>query len=352
MSAPSPDVVVVGAGLIGLTAAFELATAGLRPLVLDRAGPASGATGVAAGMLAPLAEAHDMPEDVLRTSIASARAYPDLVARVERLGEPCGYRPTGTLLVAADRDQAGDLDQLARAHARLGLAHEVLTVREVLRREPRISPRIAGGLACPEDHAVEPPVFAAALVRAIRALGGEVRPDVGVASIVAGDAAVGGVKLTDGSSVRAPRVVVAAGLASAALVAPWIDLAMRPVKGQVLHLRGAPLLHGVVRTPRVYLVPRGDVLVVGASEEELGEHDRPLAGVTMDLLYEAWRVLPDTFELELDGIRIGHRPCPRDGRPRVQALGPAGLVLATGHHRHGILLAPWTASEVVRLLAG
>lgn len=347
-----PDVIVVGAGVIGLAAAFELASAGLRPLVIDEAGVAAGASGVAAGMLAPLAEAHDMPADLLRAAIESAASYPGFVARVHRHGGDCGFRPDGTVIVAADRDQAGDLDQLARAHDRLGLAHEVLSVREVLRLEPRISPRIAGGMRCPDDHAVDPVALCGALVLAIRALGGEVRIGIGVDRIDAGDGGVRGVVLIDGARAQAPRVVVAAGLRSAALVAPWAAIPMRPVKGQILHLRGPPLIDRVVRSTRVYLVPRGEILVVGASEEELGDHDRPLAGVTMDLLYEAWRVLPDTFELELHAIKIGHRPSPRDGRPTIAAVGPPGLVVATGHHRHGILLAPWTAARVVEVIGG
>jgi len=344
-----PDVLIVGAGVIGLSCAFEIARAGLRPLVLDRGAPGGGVSRVAGGMLAPLAEAHDMPDDLIAASVQSAGAWPDFVAQVERYGGAAGFLAQGTLMVAADRDQAGDLDQLARAHDRLGLRHERLTVREVLQIEPRLSPRIAGGLRCPEDHAVDPVALCAALVRAIHVLGGEVR-QAAVSAIDHGDGAVRGVVLADGTRIAAPWVVVAAGLGSAELLAPIERLPLRPVKGQVLHLRGEPLIGRVVRSPRVYLVPRGDRLVVGASEEELGDHDQPLAGVTMDLLYKAWHILPGTYELELAEIRVGHRPSPRDGRPWVGARGPRGLVVAAGHHRHGVLLAPWTATRVLAAL--
>ena len=120
--------------------------------------------------------------------------------------------------------------------------------------------------------------------------------------------------------------------------------------GQVLHLRGERLLSGGVRTPRVYLVPRGDVLVIGASEEEVGEHAAPLAGITMDLLYEAWRPLPGVYALELAEMRVGHRPSSRAGRPLVEGLGD-GLFVAAGHHRHGVLLAAWTADRMADLVA-
>lgn len=340
------DLIVVGAGIIGLASAFEAATAGLRVLVVERAGPAAGASGVAAGMLAPLAEAHDMPVDLCRIGVASAALLPDLVTRLESHGGDARYRRCGTVLVAVDRDQAGDLAQLERSHVALGIPAERLTTRDVLSREPRVSARIAGGLWCPDDHAIEPTAFCAAAVLAIRVLGGEVRTSCAVDGIV-GDDGVQGVRLADGTVERAPRVLVAAGLGSAQLVERWVDLGMRPVKGQVMHLRGERLIDRVVRTPRVYLVPRGDVLVVGASSEEMGAHDRPLAGVTMDLLYEAWRVLPGVYDLELDRIVVGHRPATDDVRPIVGPRGPQGLFIATGHHRHGILLAAWTARRVL-----
>lgn len=346
------DVIVVGAGMIGLASAFALAEDGLRVHVLDRAGAGQGVSRVAAGMLAPLAEAHDMPDELVRMGVESARAWPDFAARVAARGGPVGLQTRGTLLVAADRDQAGELEQLTRAHERLGLRVERLTVRELLRREPRVSPRVAGALDCPEDHAVDPTRACAALVRAVRDLGGEVSEGPVVERVVASGGRVTGVALADGTRLAAPRVVVAAGLESEALVRPFAELGLRPVKGQVIHLRGEALLDGVVRTPRVYLVPRDARLVLGASEEEMGRHDAPLAGVTLDLLYEAWRVLPGIYDLEVEALVVGHRPAPRDGWPVVRAVGPEGLVVAAGHHRHGILLAPWTAGRVRAALGG
>jgi len=341
-----PDLIVVGGGIIGLSAAFLAARGGLQVVVVDARQPATtGATAVAAGMLAPLAEAHDMPDDLVRHGIESARRYPSFIDSVQELGGPTGFNPKGTLLVAAYRDQAGDLEQLGRSHQRLGLQVERLSVRQVLRREPRISPRIAGGLWCPEDHAVPPVQLGRALVRAIEALGGQVRVGA-VAQAIDPEGEGIGVRVHHGGQEqtwRAPRVLVAAGLGSQQVLGDVVELALRPVKGQVLHLRGEALLGGVVRTPRVYLVPFQDRLVVGASEEEMGEHAEPLAGVTMDLLYEAWRTLPGVYDLELERILVGHRPSTRNGRPVIGPLGPEGLFVACGHHRHGILLAPWTA---------
>ncbi|TVQ91666.1 MAG: glycine oxidase ThiO [Deltaproteobacteria bacterium] len=344
------DLIVVGAGIVGLASAFEAASSGLRVLVLERSRVAAGASRVAAGMLAPPAEAQDMPEDVLRAGIESAASYPSFIRRIEAHGLATGFRARGTLMVAADRDQAADLEQLARAHERMGLSVRWHSVREILRAEPRLSPRLAGGLFLPDAHAVEPVALCQALAHAVVELGGEVRQGWEVTEIL-GQEVVKGVGC-HGTELWAPRVLVAGGLRSAALVRAFEPLPLRPVKGQVLHLRGESLIERVVRSPRVYLVPHRDRLIVGASEEELGEHDQPLAGVTMDLLYEAWRLLPGTYELELEACVVGHRPCLRDGRPRISRLGPPGLLVATGHHRHGILLAPWTGQRVLELLQG
>lgn len=342
------DLIVVGGGVIGLSCAFEAAEAGLRVLVIEAQHVSSGSSHVAAGMLAPPAEAHDMPVDVLAAGVQSSADYPAFVERVEKYGGDAGYLSKGTLLVAADRDQAADLEQLHRAHTRHGMAAEWRSVREILRMEPRLSPRLAGGLFLADAHAVEPVALCRALVQAIEALGGEVREGVRARRVVVGDR-LEGVEI-EGAVLPATRVLIAGGLGSAELIAPFESLPLRPVKGQVIHLRGERLIDRVVRSTRVYLVPHRDRLIVGASEEELGDHDQPLAGVTMDLLYEAWRVLPGTYELELERCVVGHRPCLRDGRPRVQAVGPEGLLLATGHHRHGILLVPWTAARLRGLL--
>jgi glycine oxidase len=150
--------------------------------------------------------------------------------------------------------------------------------------------------------------------------------------------------------VRAEITVVAAGAWSAEV---WPEAAgalpMRPVKGQILRLRGEPLLNHVLRTPDVYLVPRADgELVVGATTEEQGFDTRVTTWAVMDLLREAWRVLPGVAELEMSEAIAGLRPALRDHQPAIGLTAVEGLFVATGHYRHGIVLAPVTA----KLLAG
>jgi glycine oxidase len=123
---------------------------------------------------------------------------------------------------------------------------------------------------------------------------------------------------------------------------------LRPVKGQILRLRGATLLHHVVRTPDVYLVPRVDgELVVGATMEERGFDPDVTAGATLDLLREAWRVLPGISELAVSELGVGFRPALRDNLPAIGPTAVDGLFVATGHFRHGVMLAPITADLAI-----
>ena len=151
-------------------------------------------------------------------------------------------------------------------------------------------------------------------------------------------------ELDDGTTITAGSVVVATGCWSGAFDgAPPV----RPVKGQILRLRGGPLSERLVRTPRCYVVSRPDgEVVVGATVEERGFDTRVTADGVHRLLEAAWEVLPDVGELELVETRARLRPASPDNAPIVGRFGVDGLVWATGHHRNGILLAPVTADAV------
>jgi glycine oxidase len=156
---------------------------------------------------------------------------------------------------------------------------------------------------------------------------------------------------TSAGRLRAERVVVACGAWSAALheSAP----ALRPVKGQIVRLRGAPLADRIVRTPRCYVVSRASgEIVIGATEEERGFDTTVTAGAAQRLLEYAWEVLPDVEERELVSVEAGLRPVTRGNLPAVGAAGPEGLVWATGHGRNGVLHAPLAARTVAGVLAG
>ena len=349
------DVAVAGGGLIGLATAWRAAQRGLSVTVVDDS-PGTGASAAAAGMLAPVTEAGYREEALLRLGLASVQRWPAFAADVEAAsGTPVGLRTAGTLVVGFDEDDVRELTALHAFQTELGLAAERLTPRESRRREPSLTPRVRGGLLVAGDHSVDGRALHAALLRAAEDTGVRLVRDRVTALRVDGGRAAG-LETAGGASVVAGSVVLALGAHSGRL--PGVPpLPVRPVKGQILRLAGATdLLEGTVRAlvrgRHVYLVPyAGDRLIVGATTEDRGFDPTVTAGGVHDLLHDAIDVVPGISELELVETLARWRPGTPDNAP---LLGPGplpGLVLATGHHRNGVLLTPVTAEVTAELLA-
>jgi glycine oxidase len=348
------DAVVIGAGLIGLSCAWRARQRGLSVLVVDRAvEPGAGTSGVAAGMLAPVTEADFGEEGPLRVNMLARERWAAFAAELEEVtGRSTGYRDSGALVLAADRDDAESLRRLHEFQRSLGLAAEWLAPSRCRELEPGLSPRIAGGISAPQDGSADP----RATVRALAAAAGEVALGVEVREIEHDGSSVSGVRTDDGS-IECDQVVVAAGPWSASLAPSGAGPPVRPVKGQIIELRtrgGMPEpFERVLRTPRCYLVSRGDGRVVlGATVEEQGFDTAVTADGVFRLLEAAWEVLPEVGELELVGARAGLRPGTPDNAPVVGPGELDGLIWATGHWRNGVLLAPLTGEAVAGLLAG
>jgi len=346
------DVAVVGAGVIGLACAWRAAEAGLSTVVFDRDHPGAGASGVAAGMLAPVTEASWGEETLLELNLESARRWPAFDEELRARSQAAtGYEPRGGLVVAVDRDDAEELRRLHDFQRSLGLDVEWLTRSDCRRLEPGLAPGIAGGIRAPQDHQVEPRALLRALAGALERAGGElvIAADVLEIDVHGGRASA---VLTAEGRVEAGHVVVAAGCWSGAIAGldPADVPPVRPVKGQILRLGGgrSPLASHAVHTPRCYVVPRvsGEV-VVGATVEERGFDTAVTAGGVHRLLEAAWEVLPEVGELELLEASARLRPGTPDNLPIVGCGAVDGLVWATGHYRNGILLAPLTAGAVL-----
>ncbi|MCX6464635.1 MAG: glycine oxidase ThiO [Pseudonocardiales bacterium] len=351
-------ITVVGGGVIGLSAAWRLGTAGHAVTVLDPA-PGSGASWVAGGMLAPVTEAWPGEEELLDLGLAAVARWPAFAAEIgAAAGMPSGLREEGTVVVATGVGDRAELDALAAHLAGLGREVERLTGRELRRLEPALGPEVRGGLSVPGDLAVDNRELLGALrVGAERA---GVAFAAGAAVAVQDDGTrVTGVRCASGS-IRSDAVVVAAGAHSAALH-PVLDGLVRPVKGEILRLAARPgafpapsrTVRALVDGRPVYAVPRdGGGLVVGATQYEAGfDTDVTVAGVR-DLLRDAERVLPGIAEYALVESVAGLRPGTPDNRPLIGRAGPEGLVVATGHGRNGMLLAPLTADAVLALVEG
>jgi len=352
------DVVVVGGGVVGLCCAWRLAQGGAAVLVLDRADPPAGATRVAAGMLAPIGELAFGEPELLRMTVAAAAAYPDFVAELEAAsGLGSGYAQHGALHVALDRDEAAELRRVHDLQRSLGLGAEWLPPRRCRELEPGLTPSFNGGVHAPDEAAIDPRRMTAALLMALAEAGVEVRSNVDVVASLLDGERLAGVRTSSGEELRARHVVLATGAWSG--TEEWLPEQVRPpvrpVKGQILELRspdGEPPCGRILASERVYLVPRPDGrLIVGATTEERGFDATVTAGGVHELLREAYRLLPDVAEMELVEAMAGLRPGTPDNLPLIGQAELEGLVLACGHYRNGILLAPITGEAVTALLS-
>ncbi|GIM92682.1 glycine oxidase ThiO [Paractinoplanes toevensis] len=316
-------VAVVGGGIIGLSIAWRLLRGGADVVVLDDGEP--GAWFVAAGMLAPGGEAAYEEPYLARLLELSNERWPSFAAE---LGVDVGYDDAGTLSLAMTAD---DLADAARVWTRQKLP--LLRPSELREREPALSPRVRAGVYAAAERQVDPRRVVAALRE--RLAGRIVHK-----------------RIDELSEVDAATVIVAAGCGTAALT----GLPVRPVKGQVLRLRGEPgllrhVLDAAVDGRHVYLVPRRDgEIVVGATQEE--RTDRTVtAGGVHDLLRAALELVPDLAECSLVETTVGHRPGTPDNAPLLGRLGDDGrVIVAAGHHRNGVLLAPITADLIAGLV--
>ncbi len=353
------DAIVVGGGVIGLSSAWRLSQAGAKVLVLDREQLPAGATRVAAGMLAPVGELTFGEPQLLELTLIAAELYPAFVAELEEAsGRSTGYEACGALHIALDRDEAAQLRRVHDLQRSLGLAAEWLPPAACRELEPGLSPSLAGGVHAPHEASVDPRALCAALQEALASEGVEVRPGAEVVEALLEGERIAGVRTASGEELGAAAVVLACGAWSGQ--AEWLPVAarpqVRPVKGQILELRPAPgeaaPCGRIVASERVYMVPRPDGrLIVGATVEERDFDTAVTAGGVHELLREAYRLLPEVAELELVEAMAALRPGTPDNLPLVGLGALDGLVLATGHYRNGILLAPLAAARVVEALA-
>jgi glycine oxidase len=351
------DAIFVGGGVIGLASAWRAAGRGARVCVLERDRPGAGATGVAAGMLAPVGEALWGEEELLALNLDSLRRWPTFARELEAEAKlEIGFAPRGALHVTLDRDEAEELRRRHEFHRDLGLESEWLRGRECRDLEPGLATAVRAGAHVPSEASVDPRRVVAALLAALEAGGVDVHSGADVVRAARGS---GSWRLdtADRRSFGCESVVVAAGCWSGQ--ARWMPAGtppVRPVKGEILTLRGSPgepVCERIVSGERVYMLPRAEGrLIVGATVEERGFDTAVTAGGVHELLREAYRLIPEIAELELVEATAGLRPGTPDNAPLIGPGAEEGLLIATGHFRNGVLQAPATADCVAALLAG
>jgi glycine oxidase len=352
MSTARPRVAVIGAGVIGLSIGWRLAQAGSAVDVFDRGPAGAGASWAAAGMLAAGAEAEPGEERLLALNRASQSLWPAFARELEAAsGIDVGYRREGTLILALNRDERERLRADYEFQRGLGVPLHWLSAAEAKRREPHVAAATLAAVHAPEDHQVDNRQVVRALIAACRAAGVRIRENVAALGIEVTAGRVAGVSFAGGRQ-GCDAVVLAAGAWSRQIpgLPPQALPPVRPIKGQMLALRmdpEAPLLRHVLWAARIYLVPRGSGrLVIGGTVEERGFDPQLTAGGMLALLQAAWRVLPGIEELAIEESWVGFRPGSPDDAPILGPSAIEGLVIATGHHRNGILLTPITARTV------
>ncbi len=335
---------VVGAGVIGLCCGLAAADAGWRVTVLTDPGTPRAAD-VAGGMLGSLGEGHPGEDALLEITADSVRRWPTLLARLD---DPAIVSADDSLFVGVTAADVAFLTQLARFVWSKAVDESVttqsglrqVTGREIRELEPSLGPRAIGGFLASGEGAVDNRALLAALETRLVAAGGMVRAH----------------RVDSLTDLPGDRILVTAGLGSSKLVG-GIDL--YPAKGEILRLSAnawsVPGPRHVVRARvgdrMVDLVPRRAGSVVGATQyEPIDASDMaPRVSGVADLLADALEVMPGLGTYDLAEAGVGFRPCTADGLPVVRAVDDR-VILACGHGRNGIVLAPWTSHRVVEIL--
>jgi len=348
-----PDVIVVGGGVMGCSVAYRLAKNDVRVLVLEKSVPGAEASSAAAGILGPSVESF-RDAFALQLGRRSRELHAELADELDDLlGIDVGFRRCGVIKLAFDEAEQLELDTQASALAVNGVRGERWTCEDLLEEEPSCNPKVVGALHVAEDAQVDPKKLLSAVALGAEREGAVFRTGSTVRDIVVdGDRARG--VTVDGEVIEADRVVVAAG--SWTTLIPGIRLdanTIYPVRGQMLatHTR-PPIFRRIVFGAGGYIVTRPDGRVLcGSTEERVGFERGITFGGMAEVIYKARRIAPALTNAAVQDHWSSFRPGTPDGLPLVGETHVERLLLASGHYRNGILLAPLTAELVAEAIA-
>ena len=349
----APDIVIVGAGVIGCAIAYELARAGAgRIVVLDRGQPGGEASNASAGLLA-VASSRAPGGVLFGLRRTSAALFPELaVALKEDSGVDVEYRQAGLLELAFTEADARSLARLASRRREQGFRAQELDTQATVTIEPGVNTSLHTAILFPDDCSVNSERLVAALYRAAQRRGVEFRLGAAVTDVETAGARAVAITV-NGERLASAWVVVAAGVWSREVGALLrLKIPVRPDRGEMIALRPEePLTHTVVYNDG-YLIPRNDGEVLVGATSARGESDKIVTAKSLALLLgRAIRMVPALEDATLVRAWAGLRPCSTLRRPIIgPARGFENVLLATGHHRSGILLAPVTAKLITELI--
>jgi glycine oxidase len=347
------DVLVLGAGIVGLSAARALAGAGRRVAVLERSSVGAEASSAAAGILSPQAEA-EQPSPLLALALRGrdrhARLAPELEAET---GLHVDHSTRGLIEVAFSEEEERRLESRVSWQRSIGLAAEFLSPPEVLECEPNLNPALRRGVYIPGDHRVDNVRLTRALAQSAVARGASLVTGRPVTRLLVREGRVAGVQ-AGSETYAAPVVINAMGAWAGSLPGDPSPPPVEPVRGQMVAFETAPvLLRHVVYSARGYLVPRGDGrLLAGSTAERVGYQKAVTASGLRAILNLALELAPVLGDAPLTDSWAGFRPSSPDGLPIIGPGALPGLFHATGLHRNGILLGPLVGELIASLAIG
>jgi len=338
------DVVIAGGGLIGGSIALELALAGMKVGLYDSREPGREASWASAGMISPAPESPAMIP-FMPMSLGSVALYPELIRRVEDLtGKNVGYRKDGALDAILAGDVQEELSTIIALQHGVGLRAEALSAEQARELEPALTEEIEAAIFRPDEASLDNRIFTEAVLEAARIRGAQIFAGNGAAAIWKEGGRSKGLILEQGR-VEAKWTIIAAGCFSARIegVAPYAPVF--PAKGQMVALRCESVnLRHVLWVDHTYLVPRNDGRIIAGSTIERTGFDRDVtAGGIQKILGGAMLLVPALEKARIEETWAGLRPDSPDHLPIIGATDVDGLLMATGHFRSGILLAPITA---------
>ena len=342
------DVLVVGAGIIGASCAWRLSQAGLSVKVLDRNAPGSEASQAALGVLTFHGRPDMMPRPMRELAHRSRDFYPAIIDELEEaVAERVYFQQKGQLVLGMNEDDLASLDETLRVNQAEGIELERATVEEALMLEPNLNPEIAGALYSPNDAFLDNTALTQAIVRAARRAGA-VFEQAEVNSIEAGNGQIAGVRVGD-DRYEADWVVLATGAWSGQI---W-NISVKPRRGQAYTVEGS-YFRRVVHSPRAYVVPKDETqTMLGATVEDVGFDATNTPDGLGSISTRAFELSPMLETSTFVSAWAGLRPGTPDDLPIIGPTAEApNLVIATGHFRNGILLAPITADLVRQIVLG
>jgi len=341
------DVAIAGGGLIGGTIAFELARAGLHVALFDRQQPGEGSSWAAAGILSPAPENAGMISTV-QLGRASLQLYPEFVAAVEEIsGQTVGYRARGTLEALFSTDAQEQLSTIIALHHGLGLKAEPVSAEDAREMEPALSPELEVAVFRPDEASVDNRALTKVVLTAAERSGVKTFAASSVQSIVRDGGRCAGL-LVDGEKVQSRWAIIAAGCCSAEIEGAAHYAPVRPAKGQMIALRAEGFsIERVLWSDHVYLVPRNDGrILAGATVEYVGFEKKVTLGGLQKIVTAALQLAPALADAQVAETWAGLSPDAPDHLPIIGPTDLDGLLIATGHFRSGILLAPITAQLI------